>query len=174
MAAAKNFGDKKDKAIALMAGAKAAGIPLADIQTIRRSNPQAVQRLINEAQRGSKLAGEGTAPVVAKAQGLQGKVEQREGLAESAKAQAQTAGEAARLTPKQKVPAEPDAAAAAQNFNTARDSALKSAANAAQRATGASQRLQPPLRPLRAPTSAEASQRPSTGLILRSSAASRR
>jgi hypothetical protein len=58
MAAAQNLGKRADEGAALVAGAKAAGIPLSDIRSIRRANPAAVQRLINEAQKASKVAGE--------------------------------------------------------------------------------------------------------------------
>ena len=137
MAAARNLGKKKDVAIALVAGAKAAGIPLSEIRSINRANPTAVQRLVEETQRNIKLAGEGTAPVVKKAGTVEDKLAGREAATTQKLDQAHLDTEQARLTGKQRVPKEEDAAAAATHFNTERDNALRAGQKAAAVATGA-------------------------------------
>jgi len=108
MAAAKNLGKRADEGAALVAGAKAAGIPLSDINSIRRANPQAVQRLINEAQKASKVAGEAAAGESAKGERLVGQMNVRE-----------------------------DQAKAASDFHAEASKASAAAQRAAQRATGA-------------------------------------
>jgi hypothetical protein len=139
MAAARNLGKRKDDAIALVAGAKAAGISLDQIRTIRRANPEAVQRLIDESRKHIALASEGTAGVVKKAQGVESRLEGREATTSLKEQQSQADLDAARSTPTQKITSKTseDAAAAATHFNAERDSALRSAQKAAAVATGA-------------------------------------
>ena len=108
MAAAQNLGKRVDEGTALVAGAKAAGIPLSEIRSIRRANPQAVQRLINEAQKASKATSEAAAGESAKGEQLVGKMNVRE--------------EQARQT---------------ADFQTASADASQAAQKAAARATGA-------------------------------------